>query len=257
MNTVFITGAAAGIGLAIARRFAAEGWLTGLYDIDEERIGQLLETPEFSNACGSRCDVTDRESVRQAFRHFADRTQGRLDVLVNNAGVLKAGPFDTNDPDAHDMMIKVNILGLTQVAQLAFPLLQQTPNATMVNMCSVSSVFGVPLLAVYSASKFYVNGLTQALSIEWAQHGIRVLSIKPPFVKTGMIDGMPKQLMEIFTVDLIPEDVADSLISALNGSGGSYLIGWKAKALGVLKKILPERLGRRMTMWLTGYPVNL
>jgi len=256
MKTVFITGAAAGIGLAIARRFAAEGWLTGLYDIDEERIGMLLETPEFNNACGGRCDVTSRESVSGALVHFADRTQGRLDVLVNNAGVLKAGQFETIDPDAHDMIIRVNIQGLTQVAQQAFPLLQQTPNSTMVNLCSVSSVFGVPLLAVYSASKFYVNGLTQALSIEWAQHGIRVLSIKPPFVKTGMIDGMPEQLMEIFTVDLVPEDVADTLMSALSGSGESYLMGWKAKALGVLNKILPGRLGRRVTMWLTGYPVN-
>jgi NAD(P)-dependent dehydrogenase (short-subunit alcohol dehydrogenase family) len=256
MKTVFITGAAAGIGLAIARRFAADGWLTGLYDIDEERIGQLLETPEFSNACGGRCDVTSRESVSEALAHFADRTQGRLDLLVNNAGVLKAGQFETIEPDTNDMMIKVNILGLTQVAQLAFPLLQQTPNATMVNMCSVSSVFGVPLLAVYSASKFYVNGLTQALSIEWAQYDIRVLSIKPPFVKTGMVDDMPEQLMEVLTVDLVPEDIAEVLISALKGTGESYLVGWKAKALGVLNNILPASIGRRLTMRLTGYPAK-
>jgi NAD(P)-dependent dehydrogenase (short-subunit alcohol dehydrogenase family) len=253
MKTVFITGAAAGIGLAIARRFAADEWFTGLYDIDEEGVQRLLGEPEFGNACGGRCDVTSRESVSQALAHFADRTQGRLDLLVNNAGLLQAGSFDTIDPDTHDMMIRVNILGLTQVAQLAFPLLQQTPNSTMANMCSVSSLFGVPLLAVYSASQFYVNGLTQALSIEWAQYGIRVLSIKPPFVKTGMMDGMPEQLMETLTVDLDPEDVADELISALNGSGESFLIGWKAKALGVLARLLPWRLGRRMTMWLTGY----
>jgi NAD(P)-dependent dehydrogenase (short-subunit alcohol dehydrogenase family) len=257
MKTVFITGAAAGIGLAIARRFAADGWLTGLYDIDEDRIGQLLETPEFSKACGGRCDVTSRDSVSQALAHFSERTQGRLDLLVNNAGVLQAGPFEAIDPDANDMMIRVNVQGLTQVAQLAFPLLQKTPNSVLANMCSVSSVHGIPLLAVYSASKFYVNGLTQALSIEWAQHDIRVLSIKPPFVKTGMVDGMPAQLMETFTVDLVPEDVADELISALKGSGGSYLMSWKGKALAIMIKYLPESLGHRLTMRLTGYPVNL
>ena len=253
MKTVFITGAAAGIGLAVANRFAAEGWFVGLYDIDEERVAQLLETPEFSNACGGRCDVTSRESVSQAMTHFADRTQGRLDVLVNNAGVLKAGQFETVDPGATDMMISVNIQGLTNVAQLAFPLLQQTPGATMANICSVSSIHGIPLLAVYSASKFYVNGLTQALSIEWAQHDIRVFSIKPPFVKTGMVDDMPEQLMGTFTVDLVPEDVADALMSALNGSAESYLLSWKGKLMGVLVKILPAALGRRLTMQLTGY----
>jgi NAD(P)-dependent dehydrogenase (short-subunit alcohol dehydrogenase family) len=253
MKTVFITGAAAGIGLAIARRFAADGWLTGLYDIDEERIGQLLDTPEFSNACGGRCDVTSRDSVSQALAHFSERTQGRLDLLVNNAGVLQAGPFEAIDPDANDMMIRVNVQGLTQVAQLAFPLLQKTPNSVLANMCSVSSVHGIPLLAVYSASKFYVNGLTQALSIEWAQHGIRVLSIKPAFVKTGMINGMPEQLMETFTVDLAPEDVADQLVSALKGNAGSYLMTWKGKATNLLVSILPAGAGRWLTMRLTGY----
>jgi len=253
MKTVFITGAAAGIGLAMARRFVAEGWLVGLYDIDEERVAQLLETAEFGNACGGRCDVTSRQSVGQAIAHFADRTQDRMDLLVNNAGVLQAGQFATVDSNAHDMMIRVNILGLTTVAQLAFPYLQKTLNSAMANMCSVSSVHGIPLLAVYSASKFYVNGLTQALSIEWAEHGIRVFSIKPPFVKTGMVDDMPEQLMGSFTVDLVPEDVADSLMSALNDSGESYLLTWKGKLMGVLVKILPAALGRRLTMRLTGY----
>jgi len=253
MKTVFITGAAAGIGLAVARRFAADGWLTGLYDIDEGRIAQLLEKPEFSNACGGRCDVTRPESVSQALSHFSERTQGRLDLLVNNAGVLHAGSFETIDPDANDMMIRVNVQGLTQVAQLAFPLLRKTPNSVMANMCSVSSVHGIPLLAVYSASKFYVNGLTQALSIEWAQHGIRVLSIKPPFVKTAMVDGMPEQLMETFTVDLAPEDVAEQLAAALQDSAVSYLMTWKGKAFALLASLLPANAGRWLTMRLTGY----
>ena len=253
MKTVFITGAAAGIGLAAARKFAAEGWFVGLYDINEEAIGQHLQSAEFPHACGGPCDVTDRESINQALRHFAEQTKGRMDVLVNNAGVLSAGKFETIDPAAHDLIIRVNILGLTNLAQLAFPWLQRTPDSTLVNMCSVSSVHGIPLLSVYSASKFYVNGLTQALGIEWAQHGIRVLSIKPPFVKTAMVDGMPEQLVETFTVDLTPEQVADTIMKALRGSRGSYLMTGKGKALGSLVKILPTGLGTRLTARLTGF----
>jgi NAD(P)-dependent dehydrogenase (short-subunit alcohol dehydrogenase family) len=253
MKTVFITGAASGIGLATARRFASEGWFVGLYDINGEAIGLHLSGGEFPASCGGACDVTDRESVKKALAHFAEETDGRMDVLINNAGVLTAGPFESNDGAAHDAMIRVNVLGLTNVAQMAFPFLKKTPDSTLLNICSVSSVYGVPLLAVYSASKFYVNGLTQALSIEWAEHGIRVLSIKPPFVSTSMIDGMPEQLMKSLTVDFSPEQIADEIMNALAGSGGSYLLGGKAKALGFLARVLPARVARRIVMHVTGY----
>jgi short-subunit dehydrogenase len=139
------------------------------------------------------------------------------------------------------------------VAQLGFPLLEETPGSTLVNICSVSSIHGVPLLAVYSASKFYVDGLTQALSIEWAGHGIRVLSIKPPFVRTAMIRGIPERLTKILTVDLAPEQVADAIVRALAGSGDSYLLGWKARTLGFLGKVLPASLGRWLVSKITGY----
>jgi len=253
VKTVFITGAAAGIGLATAKHFAAEGWFVGLYDINEEAVEQLLQTPEFGNACGTGCDVSSRESVSKALQQFTEQTQGRLDVLVNNAGVIAAGHFEDIDHSAHDRIIQVNIRGLTNVAELAFPWLQQSPHSTLVNMCSVSSVHGVPQLAVYSASKFYVNGLTQALNIEWAEHGIRVLAIKPPFVKTGMVDDMPEQLMKTFTVDMVPGQVADAVMAALQGSGESYLLGWKAKVWGAMDKYLPRALGRRLAKRLTGY----
>ena len=253
MKTVFITGAASGIGLATARRFASEGWFVGLYDIDAEAVDRLLAGGAFPAVCGGPCDVTDLESVEQAMAHFSGKTEGRMDVLINNAGVLTAGPFESVDPGAHEAMIRVNVLGLTQVAQAAYPLLKATPHSALLNLCSVSAMHGVPLLAVYSASKFYVNGLTQALRIEWAEHGIRVLSIKPPFVSTAMVEGMPEQLMKSFTVDYSPEQIADAIMQALAGSADSYLLGWKAKSLGFLAKVLPARLGRRVVMYLTGY----
>lgn len=253
MKSVFITGAAAGIGLATARRFAAEGWFVGLYDIDAEAIRNLLLGEEFNAACGGYCDVGSFDSVSQAIAQFAKATEGHMDVLINNAGVITPGHFESVDPEDIDAMIRVNISGLTNVAQLAFPLLKDTPQSTLLNLCSVSSVYGIPLLAVYSASKFYVNGLTQALSIEWAEHDIRVLSIKPPFVRTAMLEGMPSQLMKSFTVDFSPEQVADAIMHALAGSGRSYLLGRKAKALAFLSKVLPESLGRRIVMHVTGY----
>jgi NAD(P)-dependent dehydrogenase (short-subunit alcohol dehydrogenase family) len=253
MKTVFITGAAHGIGLATARRFASQGWFVGLYDINRESLEALLASGEFSDACGQYCDVTSRTSIEEALAHFASHTDGRLDLLVNNAGVLTSGRFEEIDPGAHDLMVDVNIRGLTHVAQAAFPLLKQTPGATLVNLCSVSSVHGLPLLAVYSASKFYVDGLTEALHVEWARYGIRVTSVKPPLVNTAMGHSVRPELMTKFSVDMQPEHVAEAIQLAAEGKRIGYILGSSAKLWGWLDKFLPESGRRSLVRYLTAH----
>jgi NAD(P)-dependent dehydrogenase (short-subunit alcohol dehydrogenase family) len=253
MKTVFITGAAAGIGLLTARRFAAEGYFVGLYDINLQGVEALLASDEFEHACGGFCDVGQRVSIVEALDNFAEQTGGRLDVLVNNAGVLSAGDFADLDHRLHDRMIDINVKGFTHLAQLAHPYLKQTPGAVMVNLCSASSIHGIPLLAVYSSTKFYVNGLTEALNIEWAEDDIRVVSVKPPFVKTAMVDGMPEQLMRFLTVDMVPEEVADAIWQAVESNKGSQVLGLKTKFWQQLDKHLPDRVRHKLVSILTGY----
>lgn len=253
MKAIFITGAAHGIGLATAKRFAAQGWFIGMYDINTEALDKLLTSGEFPNACGQFCDVTDRQSIEDALAHFSAQTDGRMDVLINNAGVLSSGKFEEIDPLAHDMIMDINVKGLTRVAQMAFPLLKQTPGACLVNLCSVSSVHGVPLLAVYSASKFYVNGLTEALHIEWAEHDIRVTSVKPPIVNTAMGHSLDSQLMQRFAVDMEPEHVAEAIQLAVEGNRMGYLLGTTGKVWGFVDKYLPEKGRRRLTRYLTSH----
>lgn len=252
IKTVFITGAAQGIGLATAKHFAALGYLVGLYDINVQAVRSLAASSELAGACHGLCDVTDRKSVEQALAHFAGTTGGRMDVLVNNAGTLAHGDFQSINPEEQDLMIDVNIRGLTQVAQAAFPLLRDTPNSTLVNLCSMSSIHGCPQLAVYSSTKFYVNGLTQALSLEWEPHGIRVTCVKPPVVQTPMGERVNAGYGDSKAADMTPDTVAKAIAHAVAGDKEGYVLGTAGKAWYWLDRLLPQRASRALTRRLVG-----
>ena len=253
MKTILITGAAKGIGLATAKHFSALGWYVGLFDIDGVPLDSLKSSGQFPSACYGYCDVTQRQSVEDALSQFSTETGGRLDVLVNNAGVLSSEKFEEMSPAMLDAMIDVNVRGLTQMSHAAFPLLKQTANACMVNLCSVSSVHGLPLLAVYGSTKFYVNALTQALAIEWAPYDIRVTSIKPPLVDTAMGNAVSPQLGEKMVLDLQPEDVALAVEKAVEGNRESYILGAKSRAWSLADRLLPETGRRALARYLSGY----
>ncbi len=242
MKSVFITGAASGIGLATARRYAGLGWRVGLCDINRERLAELAAEPLFANAHSAYCDVRDRRSIESALAEFAAGSNGEIDLVINNAGVLSAGPFTEIDADAHDLMIDINVRGFTHVAQLAFPYLKATPGACLVNLCSASSIHGIPNLAVYSATKFYVNAMTQALHIEWQPHGIRVSCVKPHLVDTQMARDVQDRTTGDSPVTLTPDDIAAAIERAASGSRVSYVIGKAARVWALLDKLLPESL---------------
>lgn len=246
MKTMFITGAAGGIGLATARHFSRLGWFVGLYGINAGAVGELLQSGEFPRACGGHCDVTCRESIGEALDAFSQATDGRLDVLVNNAGVLWSGSAEEIDSAHNHAMIDINVKGLTDVAMLGFPLLAATPGACLVNLCSLSSVYGVPRLAIYSATKFYVRGLSEALNIEWEEHDIHVVSIKPPYIQTAMLGNVDEGMMQTIKPEYGPEDVAATIQEAVQSNRVSQIMGWKGNLMNVALRLLPEALSRRL-----------
>lgn len=239
-RTMMITGAARGIGLATARYFAEKGWRVGLYDRDSEALAEVLKQAEFGRCFGGVCDVTDDESVTYALQHFAEQTHDVMDVLVNNAGVLSAGYFEELDLAEQNKMVEVNVLGVMRMAHAAFPMLAETPRSTLVNICSVSSVHGVPTLAIYSASKFFVNGFTEALALEWERHDISVTCIKPPIINTQMGAAASTYLSENSVPGLEPIVVAETIDQAIQKGGTGHLIGTKSKAWSLLDRWLPE-----------------
>jgi len=219
-KAAFITGAAAGIGRATALTFAGNGFIVGGYDIDEVGLKTLADDIDQigGTAITGHLDVTDTDEMAQRVGEFAKAAGDRLDVMVNNAGILLAGRFEDLDARAHLKEIDINTKGVVNGLHAAFPYLRETPNSVVVNLASASAIYGQAELANYSATKFFVRGITEALDIEWNRYGIRVISMWPLYVQTAMTDHIKTGTTESLGIRLTAQDVADAIVKAVEPS---------------------------------------
>jgi len=185
--TVFVTGAASGIGRASALLFAERGWRVGLFDVDEDRLAEVAAKAG-PDAVAAHLDVRDLDQWRGAVEHFGEATGGRMDVLLNNAGVAAAGWFEDVPPDVARGMVEVNLLGAMNGVYACLELLKATPGARIVQLGSVMGLHGPPQGAVYGATKAALRSLTESLDLELERHGVRVVVLQPGVVDTPLID---------------------------------------------------------------------
>jgi NADP-dependent 3-hydroxy acid dehydrogenase YdfG len=219
-KAVFITGAAAGIGRATAMTFARNGFTVGGYDIDEVGLKTLADDIDQIGgaAITGHLDVTDTDEMAQRVSEFAKAVGDRLDVMINNAGILLAGRFEDIDATKHLREIDINAKGVVNGLHAAFPYLRATPNSVVVNLASASAIYGQAELANYSATKFFVRGITEALDIEWNRYGIRVIAMWPLYVQTAMTDHIKTGTTESLGIRLTAQDVADAIVKAVEPS---------------------------------------
>jgi NAD(P)-dependent dehydrogenase (short-subunit alcohol dehydrogenase family) len=173
-----VTGGASGIGAAIARRLMADGARVAVLDRD------VSNPPDGTLAV--QADVTDDASVRAA----VDRVLlewGRLDVLVNNAGIGAQGSVADNPDDEWHRVLDVNLLGMVRATRAALPALRKSPAAAIVNTGSIAATAGLPQRAVYSASKGAVHALTRAMAADHLAEGIRVCAVAPGTADTPWV----------------------------------------------------------------------
>jgi meso-butanediol dehydrogenase / (S,S)-butanediol dehydrogenase / diacetyl reductase len=181
-----VTGAAAGIGAAIARRLAAEGAKVLVTDIDEEgaaRMAAELGSPAF----GRRLDVASPDDVRAAIEAARD-AWGGLDVLVNNAGIGVAGTVVDTADDDFDRLMSVNVRGTFLVMKHGIPLLVEGGSGSVVNVSSIAALVGLPGRAAYSAAKGAIYALTRAAAVDHIGDGVRVNCVAPGTVATPWVD---------------------------------------------------------------------
>jgi NAD(P)-dependent dehydrogenase (short-subunit alcohol dehydrogenase family) len=245
MKNILITGAASGIGKATAIFFKRKGWQVGLLDKDGQALQAL--SVQLSGAWFKALDVTDYDAVQDAVSDFALLNQGKLNALFNCAGVLHMGCFEKLSPQQHQQTFAINVEGLSNVVYAAFPFLRDTPRARVINMSSAAAVYGTPHLASYSASKFAVRGLTEALNLEWRAYDIWVCDLMPAFVKTPSTNQVVvAPVVQRLGVDLIAEDIALAAWNTINSYKVHHTVGLPFKALMLINRFVPNKITRRM-----------
>ncbi|MEM1150312.1 MAG: SDR family oxidoreductase [Pseudomonadota bacterium] len=254
-KSIFITGAASGIGAESAKFFAARGWFVGLYDINEEGLAEVASAIGADACHTARLDVRDRSDWASAVAGFSEATGGQMHVLFNNAGVGRHGWFEEVSGEDNDWIVDINLKGVINGIEACLETLKATPGARIVNTASTAGLVGAPQLAVYSATKFAVRGLTEALDVEFKGIGVRVVSLMPWFVETPILDMGKSAESNVKMADQIRESgatvypvalAAEMAWEAAHGDDVHYLVGKDAKRARFAARFFPKRLRKRL-----------
>ena len=238
-----VTGAGQGIGRGIAEKLAAEGATVVVTDVNEATAKETAAAidPAGSCAVGMHADVTSRESV-EAVVEQVHRRFGRIDVLVNNAGWDKAGPFVDSDPEVWDRVVAINLYGALHTCRAVLPLMAAQGHGSVVNLASDAGRVGSSGEAVYSAAKGGVIAFTKAIARESARNGVNANAVCPGPTDTALFASMggdnPK-LREALTKAIPlrrlaqPSDLAN-VVAFLASDEASYVTGQTVSVSGGL-----------------------
>lgn len=192
-KVAIITGAAKGIGFATAKRFAQEGAKVMIADVNPEAVKAAVDLIPGSEAYVM--NVTDRGNVEAAVDQIMQR-HGRIDVLINNAGITQDARLVKMTEAQFDTVIDVNLKGVFNCTQLVVPHMLEAGKGSVVNASSVVGIYGNFGQTNYSATKFGVIGFTKTWARELGPKGIRVNAVCPGFIATEMVKAMPENILK-------------------------------------------------------------
>jgi 3-oxoacyl-[acyl-carrier protein] reductase len=232
MKVAIVTGASKGIGKGCAIRLAKDGYFVVInYSRSDESALKTLEEIKADGGDGIiyKADCSKLDEVSKMMKEVA-KTYGQIDVLVNNAGIVRDELLLMMTKENLDACYDLNVKGYFYCAQQAALKMFRKKKGVIINMSSVSGKFALPGQSVYSSTKGAVNSMTQTLAKELAPYGIRVNAVAPGFIQTEMLDHIPEDKKEEYLKNIplhrlgIVEDIA-SLVSFLASDQASYITG--------------------------------
>jgi len=214
-KVVFITGAASGIGYEIGVEFAKDGAKVALTDVNETAVKEVAQklNEQGYDCIGLRCDVTKEEelqsSIDQTVAHF-----GRLDVLINNAGLQHVSAIEDFPTEKFELLTKIMLVAPFMATKHVFPIMKRQGHGRIINMASINGLVGFAGKAAYNSSKHGVIGLTKVAALEGAEHGITVNAVCPGYVDTPLVRNQLGDLAQNRNVSLekVLEDVIYPLV---------------------------------------------
>jgi short-subunit dehydrogenase len=263
VRTAVVTGAASGIGRAIATSLARRGCHLALADIDDDaltRAAAEIAAPGL-NVSSHHLDVADRDAVA-AFPDRAAGEHGGVDLLVNNAGVALAGTFEQVTETDFEWLFGINFWGVVRMTRAFLPLLHKSDEARIVNLSSVFGLIAPPGNTAYAASKFAVRGFSESLRNELRKTRIGVTVVHPGGVATSIVRNarMPKsnsadedmkkrKSFESF-LRMPPEIAGETIVRGVENRKARVLVGSDAKKIAIIERLMPvsywNLLGRRI-----------
>jgi short-subunit dehydrogenase len=237
---IIVTGAGSGIGRALAKALSAEGAKLVLADLNADGLNATKESLKHPDACITLIgDITQTET-RAALRAAAEAAFGGVDALVNNAGVVAVGPLAEADDKGLELMLRVNLLAPMQLIRDLLPALEKSATPIIVNIGSMFGDIAFPLFAGYSATKFGMRGLSDALRRELAPKGVHVLYVAPRAAKTAAA-GAFEHLIEPMQMKLDePKVVAANIVAAIKSDARSSYPRGPERLFVFVQRVFPK-----------------
>lgn len=227
-----VTGASKGIGRACAIRLAKDGMTVIVnYSRSDDEAAKVVQEIQASGGKAEcyKADVSDLEQVKKMFKDIGEKYK-RIDVLVNNAGIVRDEYLMMLNPDTLDKCMDLNVKGYFYCAQAAAVKMFSQKSGVIINMSSVSSKMALAGQSVYSATKGAVNSMTQTMAVELARKNIRVNAVAPGFVQTEMVEQLPEEKKAEYLKNVPLKRFADvsevaNLVSFLASDEAAYITG--------------------------------
>ncbi len=270
-KSVLITGGSRGLGLVLAREFAAEGALLTLVARDSAELEQARQELAASGAdvLAFTCDIRDEREAANAIERAVAR-YGGIDVLVNNAGVIQAGPVEHMQTTDFEDALATHMWGPLYTMRAAAPHMRRQGQGRIVNISSIGGKVAVPHLVPYTTSKFALAGLSDGMRSELAKDGISVTTVFPGLMRTGshfhaMFKGQHgKEFTWFSIIDALPVSSVDAqtaarqIVEATRKGAPQLVISFQAKALAALQAMFPHAMSGALKAmnWFLPAPTN-